>query len=276
MAEERLQKVLAHAGIASRREAETMIEAGRVAVDGTVVRELGTKVDTENAKITVDGRPIRSERLEYWAVHKPVGVITTVDDPEGRRTARSLVPTKARVYPVGRLDADSSGLLLFTNDGELTNRLTHPRYGHAKIYRVLVGGYPGEDVLEQLRKGVMLDDGPTAPARIEAHHTTATGTWLEITLRQGRKRQIRRMIESVGYTVGHLTRIAIGPVKLGSLESGSARPLTTREVRILQHSTGLDDGKAGGRGKVGRPGRPGRTGRGARSGEDRAPKGRER
>ena len=259
MAEERLQKVLAHAGVASRREAETMIVAGRVAVDGTVVRELGTKVDPESAQITGDGRSIRPEKLEYWAVHKPVGVISTVDDPEGRDTARSLVPTKARVYPVGRLDADSSGLLLFTNDGEMTNRLTHPRYGHAKVYRVLVGGYPGEEILEQLRRGVTLEDGPTAPARIDFDHTTATGTWLEITLREGRKRQIRRMVESVGYTVGHLKRISIGPVKLGSLESGRARELSEREVELLKRSTGLDDGKGGKRGKGGtgrKPGRP--------------------
>ena len=266
MAEERLQKVLAHAGVASRRQSETLIEAGRVAVDGTVVRELGVKVDPASAQITVDGRAIRAERMEYWAVHKPVGVISTVKDEEGRKTARELVPTKARVYPVGRLDALSSGLLLFTNDGELANRLTHPRYGHAKVYQVLVGGYPDEDVLEKLRKGIELEDGKTAPAKVELHHTTVTGTWLEVTLREGRKRQLRRMIEAVDYTVGHLKRVSIGHVRLGSLESGRARPLTDREIRMLKVSTGLDDGKGKSGGK--------RSGGG--SGRDQRRKGRRR
>ncbi|MFN8424557.1 MAG: pseudouridine synthase [Anaerolineae bacterium] len=228
MARERLQKVIAAAGLCSRRRAETLITAGRVQVNGEIVTELGAAADPRVDTILVDGTPLAAEPLEYWAVNKPPGVVTTLSDPEGRPLASDLVPTRARVYPVGRLDVTSSGLLIFTNDGEMAHHLMHPRFAHSKVYHVLVSGYPSEDVLNELRGGVTLEDGPTQPAQVRELRTTADGTWLEITLREGRKRQIRRMMALVGYPVVHLKRVAIGPVQLGKLPVGAARPLAGR------------------------------------------------
>jgi 23S rRNA pseudouridine2605 synthase len=233
MTEERLQKVLARAGVSSRRKAEELIVAGRVAVNGRVVRELGAKVDAERDSVALDGRPLGREGPEHWLLHKPVGVITTVEDPWGRPTARSLVPTAARVYPVGRLDADSSGLLLFTNDGELAHRLTHPRHGHEKEYRVRVAGRPTAETLRRLRRGVVLDGRVTAPSELRLLEPTADGTWLAVVLREGRKRQIRRMLDGVGHPVLELIRLRMGPIALGDLAPGQARRLTPAEVHAL-------------------------------------------
>lgn len=239
MAQERLQKIIAAAGVCSRRQAEVLITAGRVVVNGQPVTALGATADPNVDTIVVDGAPLAAEALEYWAVHKPPGYVTTLSDPEGRPMARDLVPTRARVYPVGRLDVGSSGLLLFTNDGAMAHRLMHPRYAHAKLYHVLVSGYPSEATLNQLRAGVTLDDGPTLPAEVRELKTTADGTWLVVTLREGRKRQLRRMLEHVGYPVVHLKRVAFGPIKLGRLPSGAARPLAGRELAALRQLTGL-------------------------------------
>ena len=239
MARERLQKVIAAAGLCSRRRAEALITDGRVKVNGEVVTVLGTTADPRVDTIVVDGEVLAAEPFEFWAVHKPPGVVTTLKDPEGRPQARDLVPTRARVYPVGRLDVASSGLLLFTNDGALAHRLMHPRFAHTKVYHVLVSGYPSEDVLNLLRAGVTLDDGPTLPAEVKEIKTTGDGTWLAITLREGRKRQIRRMLEHVGYPVVHLKRVAFGPVKLGRLPSGAARPLAGRELAALRQLAGV-------------------------------------
>jgi len=241
---QRLNKVLAHAGVASRRHADALIAEGRVAINGEVVTALGTLVDPEHDRVTVDGRPIREEQPEYWVLNKPPGVITAVSDDRGRTVARDLVLTTARVFPVGRLDVDSTGLVLFTNDGELAHRLMHPRFAHSKRYHVMVSGYPGPDVVEVLRSGVELDDGPTLPANVRLLRTTRGGTWLEIALRQGRKRQIRRMMEAVGHPVVHLRRVAIGTVTLGRLKEGEARPLSTHEVAALRRIAGLGRGKA--------------------------------
>ncbi|MBK6770367.1 MAG: rRNA pseudouridine synthase [Ardenticatenales bacterium] len=239
MARERLQKVIAAAGLCSRRRAEELIAAGRVQVNGEVVAVLGATADPHTDTIVVDGAELTAEPFEFWAVHKPPGVVTTLKDPEGRPQARDLVPTRARVYPVGRLDVASSGLLLFTNDGALAHRLMHPRFAHTKVYEVLVSGYPSEDVLNMLRGGITLDDGPTLPAEVRQLKTTGDGTWLSITLREGRKRQIRRMLEHVGYPVVHLKRVAFGPVKLGRLPSGHARPLAGRELADLRQLAGV-------------------------------------
>lgn len=239
MPELRLNKVLALAGIASRRKADELIAAGRVAVNDETVSALGTVVDPERDRVTVDGRPIHEEAPEYWLVHKPLDVLTAVSDDRGRRVARDLVPTNARVYPVGRLDADSTGLVLFTNDGELAHRLMHPRFAHSKRYEVLVSGFPGPDVVARLRAGVPLEDGVTLPANVRVLRTTKGATWLEIALRQGRKRQIRRMMEAVGHPVVHLRRVAIGTVSLGRLKEGEARRLSRRELDGLRRIAGL-------------------------------------
>jgi 23S rRNA pseudouridine2605 synthase len=237
MPEVRLQKVLAQAGIGSRRRAEEVIAAGRVVVNGSVIRQLGVKVDPERDSIAVDGRPVGDrEEAEYWMLNKPTGVITTVDDPWGRRTARALVPTEARVFPVGRLDADSSGLLLFTNDGELAHQLTHPRFAHEKEYRVLVDRRPDADALRRLRRGIELDGRRTAPARVTVAETVAAGVWLHVVLTEGRKRQLRRMLDAVGHPTRALIRVRVGPVHLGTLPEGAARPVTPAERAALRRA----------------------------------------
>jgi 23S rRNA pseudouridine2605 synthase len=206
-----------------------------------VVSELGTKADPQTDRITVDGRPLRlsSERL-YILLHKPVGVVTTLCDPEGRPTVRDLLPeVRARVFPVGRLDYYSSGLLLLTNDGELALRLTHPRYGVRKTYRVKVRGTPTAAALERLARGVRLEEGTTAPAEVRVIRSSDAKTWLEITLSEGRQHEVRRMCEHVGYPVEKLTRVRLGPLNLGSLQPGRHRTLAEREVHQLRHATGL-------------------------------------
>jgi 23S rRNA pseudouridine2605 synthase len=239
MTEERLQKVLARGGIGSRRRAEEVIAAGRVTVNGATVRELGVKVDPERDTVAVDGRPVGRENAEYWMLNKPPGVITTVTDPWGRPTARDLVPTQARVYPVGRLDAESAGLLLFTNDGEVAFRLTHPRHHLEKEYRVLVDRRPDADAIRRLRRGVELDGRRTAPASVRVERAAGEGAWLRIVLTEGRKRQVRRMCEAVGHPVRALIRVRVGPIVVGDLAEGAARPLSPSERQALRHATGV-------------------------------------
>jgi 23S rRNA pseudouridine2605 synthase len=241
MTEVRLQKVLAQAGIGSRRSAEAAIAAGRVAVNGAIIRELGVKVDPDRDAIAVDGRPVGGKEVaEYWMLNKPTGVITTVDDPWGRPTARALIPTEARVFPVGRLDADSGGLLLFTNDGDLAHQLTHPRFAHEKEYRVLVDRRPDADALRRLRRGIELDGRRTAPARVAVAATTAGGgVWLQVILTEGRKRQLRRMLDAVGHPTRALIRVRIGPLQLGTLPEGSARQLAPAERAALRRALGV-------------------------------------
>jgi 23S rRNA pseudouridine2605 synthase len=234
MPDERLQKVLARAGVGSRRGAEELIVAGRISVNGHVVRELGVRVDPQQDEIRVDGAPIGREPFEYWMLNKPAGVITTVSDPFGRQTARSLVPSTARVYPVGRLDGDSSGLLLFTNDGDMAFHLTHPRFEHEKEYWVRVDRRPDAATIRRLRRGVELDDRLTAAAEVEVAEQRADGVWLRMILREGRKRQIRRMLDAVGHPVRELIRVRIGPLRLGKLAVGEARRLTADECRRLR------------------------------------------
>lgn len=244
---ERLQKVLAHAGVASRRKCEKLILQGRVRVNGQVVTQLGTKVDPVQDTIEVDGQPIALEEKVYVLLHKPRGYLSDTRDFRGRSSALSLVPDRERLYPVGRLDAESEGLLLLTNDGELANRLTHPRYEHQKEYLALVVGRPTEATLRRMRKGVERDGeilradavqrlerlGPQA--QIHDWQEAPRGmVWLGITLHVGKKRHIRRMCAALGYSVRRLIRVRIGPLELGDLLVGEWRYLTKREIRQLR------------------------------------------
>ena len=236
---ERLHKVLAHAGIESRRAAEEMILQGRVAVNGTVVTTLGTKVDPEHDKITVDGKPIpKRVKHVYLMLNKPSGYITSVYDPEHRPTVMDLVPHKTRIYPVGRLDANSEGLLLLTNDGDFANLIAHPRHAHEKEYHVAIPGTVKDADLRALREGVPIDGYVTLPAQVRVLSSDGKTTWLSMTIVEGRNRQIRRMLHALGYRVERLIRVRIGPLWLGSLPRGSYRHLTPAEVSKLKGVSG--------------------------------------
>jgi 23S rRNA pseudouridine2605 synthase len=224
----RLAKYLAHAGVASRRKAERLIADGKVRVGGEVVTDPARDVG-EGSGVELESRPVEPEPREVWAVNKPRGVVSTAREPGKRRAVTQLVESPRRLYPVGRLDADSTGLILLTNDGELANRLTHPRYGVRKTYLVELAQPPSEADLERLRTGVELEDGPTAPAEVERLGERE----VEITIREGRKRQVRRMAETVGNRVEELTRTRIGPLELGDLRRGEARRLDGREIDAL-------------------------------------------
>jgi 23S rRNA pseudouridine2605 synthase len=231
---ERLQKVLAAAGVGSRRSCEELIAAGRVHVNGERA-VLGRRVRPGQDRIEVDGIPVSVDPdLVYYLLNKPPGVVSTVRDPQGRPTVTSLVPSEPRVFPVGRLDADSEGLIVLTNDGELTHRLTHPKYGVKKEYLVQVDGDPKPSTLRRLREGVQLEDGPTMPAQVSR---LGPGT-LRITIHEGRKRQVRRMGSAVGHPVLRLVRTAIGPLRTGGLKPGEWRRLAAEEVRALERATG--------------------------------------
>ena len=229
----RLARYLAHAGVASRRAAEQIVAEGRVAVDGAVVTDPAWDVD-ERSDVTLDGRALAPERHEVHALHKPAGVVSTARDTHGRPTVVDLVPSEHRLYPVGRLDADSTGLILLTNDGALANRLSHPRYGVEKVYRAEVSPRPVDHAaLRALRDGVKLEDGLTLPARVRQLRPGV----LEVVLREGRKRQLRRMCEAVGHRVVALRRIAFGPLALGDLPEGGSRRLGEDEVEELRKAT---------------------------------------
>jgi 23S rRNA pseudouridine2605 synthase len=227
----RLAKYLAHGGVASRRLAERIVEQGRVTVSGEVVTDPARDVG-EGDDVRVDGSPVGVEPREVWAVNKPAGVVSTAKEPGARPAVVSLVESRARLYPVGRLDADSTGLLLLTNDGELANRLTHPRYEVAKTYRVELRRPPSDADLRRLAEGVRLEDGPTAPAEVRRLGERE----LEIVLREGRNRQVRRMAEVIDNGVASLRRVRFGPVELGGLAEGDARRLTDDEVDALRHA----------------------------------------
>ncbi|MEN6557480.1 MAG: pseudouridine synthase [Thermoguttaceae bacterium] len=232
---ERLQKVLAAAGLGSRRQCEELITTGRVEVDRRVVTELGTRVDPDAQQIRVDGVALTRPKLVYYAVNKPVGVLCTNRDPSGRPRVVDLVPERnARLFTIGRLDLHSDGLILVTNDGELANRLTHPRYGVSKTYRVVVAGHPERDVLARLTQGVHLAEGVARAERVTVKSQRKDSTILEMVLREGKNREIRRILARVGHKVERLTRIAVGPVRLASLPSGQWRRLTREEVAALR------------------------------------------
>lgn len=230
---ERLQKVLAHAGIASRRAVEEMIVAGRITVNGRRAR-LGQRVDPAKDKVEVDGSivPLRAD-LVYLLANKPEGMVTTSSDPQGRPTVLDLIEIDTRVWPVGRLDIGSEGALVLTNDGDLTLRLTHPRFHVPRTYLVETRGSIGKRAVDGLARGVDLEDGPTKPARVQVLERGARGSLVEITIEEGRNRQVRRMFDAVGHPVARLVRTAIGPVKLGRLKPGTVRRLSPHEVGAL-------------------------------------------
>ncbi len=232
---ERLQKILARAGYGSRRSCETIVAAGRVRVNGQVA-SLGDSADPGTDKIQVDGRLIQAfEPLVYIAVYKPRGVISAVSSPDPRPTVRSLVDVPEQIYPVGRLDVDSEGLILLTNDGDLANRLTHPRYGHEKEYRVLVARRPDEEQLNTWRRGVVLEDGyRTQPIQLTVENPAGKGIWLRVIMREGRKRQIRETGMLLGLPVVKIIRVRIGSLLLGNLRPRQWRSLTPQEVKALK------------------------------------------
>jgi 23S rRNA pseudouridine2605 synthase len=234
---ERLNKYLAHAGVGSRRHCDELIARGRVTVNGRAVRELGTKVEPGDA-VCVDGQPLHDEKLVYWLLNKPRGYLCTNFDPGGRPRAIDLVPhVSQRVYTVGRLDEDSEGLLLLTNDGDLANRLTHPRFGVEKTYQVQVAGHPDRENMEQLLKGVWLSEGHVRARRVRRLKSQGESTWLEIVLNEGKNREIRRMLARLGHKVMVLRRIAIGPVHLDKLRRGKARRLKVEELERLRRAS---------------------------------------
>ena len=244
----RLNRYLAASGVASRRQAEKLIEAGRVVLNGQVVNELAAFVNPERDRVEVDGRPVSPPaHRAYLILHKPVGFLSTVSDPQGRPTVMSLVPRTPRIFPVGRLDLDTSGALLFTDDGDLAHRLLHPRYKIDKEYRVRVEGTISGEALTVLRRGLLLsgETRRTAPARVDVLEQTARHTWLIMIIREGRKRQIRRMLDAVGHHVVELSRVRLGPINLGDLPPGTWRDLTREEVSALRRLVQEGSGYAG-------------------------------
>ncbi|HLI71185.1 MAG TPA: pseudouridine synthase [Ktedonobacteraceae bacterium] len=247
---ERLARFLAHAGVASRRHAEDLIAAGRVQVNGVTIREQGTRINPERDVVLVDDKVIQASSQQVSILlHKPVGYLSTVSDPHGRPTVLDLLPAnlrKLRVYPVGRLDSDTSGLLLLTNDGNFALHLTHPRYALEKHYEALVRGRPGNPLLRALRQGVVIteDDGrryKTAPARVSVLRHEGDSTRLALTIHEGRKRQIRRMLAAIGLTVLELKRVGIGTLTLGSLPPGKWRYLSAEEITALRAASQADE-----------------------------------
>jgi 23S rRNA pseudouridine2605 synthase len=227
----RLAKYLAHAGVASRRASEQIIAEGRVSVDGKIIVD-PARDTTDEHTVKVDGRRIKAaqEHVAYL-VNKPPGVVSTAKDPQGRRTVVSLVPSSQRLYPVGRLDYDTTGLILLTNDGDLAHRLTHPSFEVPRTYRALIANSPmHEPAMRSLREGVELEDGLTAPAKVRK----VSSSLIELTIHEGRKRQVKRMLEAVGHPVLELQRTAFGPLKLGALPIGDHRPLTPAEIERLR------------------------------------------
>lgn len=244
---ERLVKLLARAGVASRRAAAELLAQGRVTVDGAAVTDCAAQVDPQRSLVRVDGRILRlPSAATYLLLDKPAGYLSARRDDFGRATVMDLIPEplRATLYPVGRLDLDSTGLLLLSDDGELTYRLLHPSHHVPKTYRVRVSGVPSDQSLRRLRSGVELGDGVTAPAEVWLRETGRGEATLEITLREGRNRQVRRMCQAVGHPVTELQRVALGPLTLGDLPPGQWRPLTEGEVRALRQAVGLEEGQA--------------------------------
>jgi 23S rRNA pseudouridine2605 synthase len=235
---DKLQKFLSAAGVASRRHAEVLIQQGRVTVNGKVA-QLGMRVVSAD-RVCVNGVEVGPQAPRYFVLNKPTGVVTTMDDPQGRPTVASLVPDDVRVYPVGRLDIDTSGLLLLTNEGELAHRLMHPSFGVEKTYRVLVSGRVSAGDIRRLAEGVELDDGMTSPAIARKLAADGDRTMLELTIHEGRNRQVRRMCDAVGHHVQELVRIGYGPLVLGDLKPGVARALEQAEIRKLRKAAGMN------------------------------------
>lgn len=233
---ERLQKVIAQAGVASRRKAEELILEGRVTVNGDVVTELGTKVTPRKDKVEVDGVPIDKEEPVYFMLYKPTGVISSVKDEKGRKVVTDFLDVEYRVFPVGRLDYDTSGLLLLTNDGEFANMLMHPKYKIGKVYVAKVKGLPTREALKKLEKGIMLEDGKTAPAKVKfiSGNNKQNSAIIEISIHEGKNRQVRRMFEAIGTPVIKLKREKYGFLDLKGLNPGDVRTLRPHEIKQLR------------------------------------------
>ncbi len=261
--EERLQKILAYAGYGSRRSCEDLISAGRVTVNGQVAH-LGSKADIEKDQVKLDGKLVKPpETFQYIALYKPRGVLSTISAPDPRPTVRDLVSVHGSLYPVGRLDVDSEGLILLTNDGDLANQLTHPRFGHEKEYRVLVARHPDEKQITAWRHGVVLEDGyHSAPAQVEVDIRSGKGAWLRVTMKEGRKRQIRDTCRQIGLPVVSIIRVRIGSLRLGTLKPGQWRALTANEVKGLKEPADYKFARKPGRSL--KPGASKKVGRAAR------------
>ena len=241
LSRERLQKVLAAAGLASRRHCEEYILDGRVTIDGKVVSTLGIKVDPDTQRVCVDGERIKIERRQYFLVNKPSGVISTNADPTGRtRVVDLLPPWKGRLFTVGRLDEGSEGLLLVTNDGDLAHRLAHPKFQVERVYRVLVAGIPKDEVLHQLRQGLYFTEGKFRVRDVRRIKSSSKSTILELVLTEGQNREVRRLLARVGHKVMKLKRVSFGPLRLGELTTGAYRPLTPAELKTLQQFAATD------------------------------------
>ena len=239
---ERLQKIIARAGLASRREAERWMLEGRVTVNGKVVDKLGSQADPIKDKIKVDGKLISEPPRFYYLFHKPAGLITSLRDPQGRPSLGDLLEPlgkRGRLFPVGRLDFNSTGLLVLTNDGELALRLMHPRYRVKKGYRVKISACPTERELDRLRRGIRLEDGVTAPAEVRVLQVLKKNAWLEVEINEGRYREVRRMFEALGYFVEKLIRVRLGPIRLASLAPGVIRPCSPTEITALKKAVSL-------------------------------------
>jgi 23S rRNA pseudouridine2605 synthase len=252
---QRLQRFLASAGFGSRRQCEELIEAGRVDVDGQIITKLGSTVDSSTQKVRVDGVLLKKQKSVYYAVNKPVGVVTTNRDPQGRPRVVDLVPPDERVFPVGRLDRSSEGLILLTNDGELAQRLTHPKFGVRKVYRVTVAGKVETETMRQMRKGIYISDGFVQVEGAKLLKSRSRSTEMEIVLREGKNREIRRILARLGHKVQSLRRIAVGPLRLGEVPPGAYRVVTSQEVEKLWSATETAAEGSGtrGRGKRGTP-----------------------
>ncbi len=246
MSEERIQKFLAASGVASRRKAEALVAAGRVQVNRRTVTALGTKVDPDRDLITLDGKLVsRPDSKSYYLLYKPPGCVTTASDPEGRPTAlQYLAGVRARVFPVGRLDYDAEGAVLFTDDGELANRLAHPRYGHERVYLVKVRGAPDPRALERMAAGVRLEDGPAHALQVGIHEHAEKNVWIRVVVGEGRYHLVKRLCEAVGLQVQRLYRPEFGGVTVEGLRSGEFRALTAAEVKAMRQRVGLAPGSA--------------------------------
>ncbi len=242
MAQIRLNKFLSQAGVASRREADRMIEEGRVAVNGEVIQAMGHKIDEEKDRVEVDGIKVKPEKKHYYVMlNKPPGYLVSLKDSFGRPTVKDLLPTlKGRVFPVGRLDFNSEGLLLLTNDGELAFRLTHPRFEIKKVYRVRIKGTPESSDLRRLERGIILDDKKTAPARIKLLSSSSRESFLRVEIHEGRKREIRRLFDVIGHRVMDLQRMKFGSLSLGKLRKGKWRYLTRDEISRLKSQVNIE------------------------------------
>jgi 23S rRNA pseudouridine2605 synthase len=250
----RLQKVLAAAGVGSRRECEQLILEGRVEVDRQVVTRLGTCVDPAQHEVRVDGQVLARRAHVYYMINKPKGVVSTNRDPAGRARVIDLVPPAAgRLFNVGRLDKSSEGLILVTNDGQLANELTHPRYGVPKTYQVEVAGHPEPQTLSALRRGIRLAEGPTRVLHVQVRRSRKHSTVLEVVLGEGRNREIRRLLARCGHKVMRLVRIAVGPLRLGNLPPGAYRPLERHELAALRRAIHDASSQRGRRPKPGSP-----------------------